>query len=117
MSADPETMRDVVHDLLTKGAGALLELQELGYAVREISRTLDGLAMATRGFSVDLEKVQGSKVTSPVPIVLAVQERVAFVSALAEQILAAFREFEHGVKSWGLDEAGEGRTSSASRTN
>jgi hypothetical protein len=117
MSADPETMRDVVHDLLTKGAGALLELQELGYAVREISRTLEGLAVATRNFRVDLEKVENPNLVKPIPIVLAVQERVEFVSALAEQIFAAFREFEHGVKSWGLDEAEEGPVSSASKRN
>jgi hypothetical protein len=42
-------------------------------------------------------------------------ERVAFVSTLAAQVFAAFREFDRGMDGWGLDGFGsikpEGSTS------
>lgn len=99
MCAPPQSMREVVQCLLAKQSEALVELQELRLAVREILKTLADLDRIAQGLAADVERVRHSSV-GRVPIVLAVHERVNAVSTLTAQVLAAFRELDRGIHGW-----------------
>ncbi|HET9932923.1 MAG TPA: hypothetical protein VFQ35_19600 [Polyangiaceae bacterium] len=98
-------MREVVQCLLTKHSEALVELQELRLAVDEILKTLADLDRIAQSLATDVERVRRSSV-GPVPIVLAVHDRVTALSSLTSQVLAAFRELERGIKGWEVGNAG-----------
>ncbi len=105
MSAEPETMREVVKDLLANGAGALLELQELQYAVIEILRSLAELSLAARGLCREMEGLESAGSVRAGSSVPAAQERAVALNTLAQQILEAFRQIDMGIEAWGLSGA------------
>lgn len=106
MCADARSIREVVRALMASGAGALAEFKELRVATQEILKTLRNLDGAARDLARDVSRVAASEEVPPPPIVIAMHERIAFVSTLAAQVFAAFREFDRGMDGWGLDGLG-----------
>lgn len=103
MCADAQSIREVIRALTASGAGALSEFKELRFATREILKVARALDGAARDLSLNVDRVVASEVTPPSPVVIAVRERLAFVSMLATHVLAAFQEFDKGMDGWGLD--------------
>lgn len=99
MPASPESMRDLVQRLRATQSEALVELQELRFAVHEISKAFAELDRIAQGLAADVERVRYSSAVR-VPIVVAVHERVTAISGIAAQVLASLRELEHGVDGW-----------------
>ena len=106
MCADAQSIREVVRVLVESGAEALLELKELRFATQEILKALRNLDCAARDLARDVDRVAAVDPGPPSPIVMAVQERVAFLSLLAAQVFAAFQELDRGMDGWGLDSVG-----------
>jgi hypothetical protein len=96
-------MREVVVDLRSENAEALLELYEFEYAMIEVRRNLEGLVSALRELEPSVAKLADANVSRDAA--RHVVEHATFVTQRAEQIAGAFREFCRGMTGWGITDA------------
>ena len=97
------TMREVVAELRSENAEALLELYEFEYAMIEVRRNLDGLVSALHELEPSVARLANAQGSSDAA--QHVVDHAAFIAQRAEQIAGAFREFCRGMSGWGITDA------------
>lgn len=93
-------MREVVRRLHAENSEAALELLEFDYALEEILRVLESLAIASQELHSAVRDVATDD--ESFARTSAAQERAGRLHATVSQLLAAFRQFRDGVKGWDI---------------